>query len=41
MSYTNRNRARQTETNRTTQAEMSSLLRLSFPGHVTNENLQL
>jgi len=35
MSYINRNRARQTGTNRTTQAEISNLLRLSFPGRVT------
>jgi hypothetical protein len=34
MSYINRNRARQTGTNRTTQAEISNLLRLSFPGRV-------
>ncbi len=34
MSYINRNRARQTGTNRTTQAEISNFLRLSFPGRV-------
>lgn len=32
MSYINRNRARQTGTNRTTQAEISNLARHSFPG---------
>jgi hypothetical protein len=36
LSYINRNRARQTGTNRTTQAEISNLLRLSFPGRVNN-----
>jgi hypothetical protein len=38
MSYINRNRARQTGTNRTTQAEISNLLRLSFPGRVTRQS---
>jgi len=35
MSYINRNRARQTDNSRTTQAEISNLLRSSFPGQVT------
>jgi hypothetical protein len=35
MSYINRNRVRQSGTNRTTQAEISNLLRLSFPGRVS------
>ena len=35
MSYINRKRARQTGTSRTTQAEISNLLRPSFPGRVT------
>jgi hypothetical protein len=37
LSYINRNRARQTGTNRTTQAEVSNLLRISFPGRVNYE----
>jgi len=36
MSYINRNRAHQTGTNRTTQTEISNLLRPSFPGRVNN-----
>ena len=35
MSYINRNRARQTGTNRTTQAEISNSLWISFAGRVT------
>jgi hypothetical protein len=34
LSYSNRNRARQTGTNRTTQAEISNLVRQSFTGRV-------
>ncbi len=37
MSYINRNRARQTGTNRTRQAEISNLVRPSFPGWVNYE----
>ena len=40
LSYINRNRARQTGTNRTTQAEISNLRRHSFPGRVTGRNFQ-
>jgi hypothetical protein len=40
MSYINRNRARQTGTNRTTQAEISNTFWLGFPGRVTGQNLQ-
>ena len=40
MSYINRNRARQTGTNRTTQAEISNRVRHSFPGRVTGRNFQ-
>jgi hypothetical protein len=36
LSYINRNRARQTGTNRTMQVEISNLARLSFPGRVKN-----
>jgi hypothetical protein len=39
LSYINRNRARQTGTNRTTQAEVSNLLRISFPGRVTQPRI--
>ena len=35
MSYINRNRARQTGTNRTTKAEISNAFWLSFAGRVT------
>jgi hypothetical protein len=41
LSYINRNRARQTGTNRTTQAEISNLVRLSFPGRVKTAKLRL
>jgi hypothetical protein len=34
MSYINRNRARQTGTNRITQAEISNAFWLNFPGRV-------
>ncbi len=34
MSYINRNHARQTGTNRTTQVEISNVFWLSFPGRV-------
>jgi hypothetical protein len=37
LSYINRNRARQTGTNQTTQAEISNLARHSFPGRVNYE----
>jgi hypothetical protein len=37
LSYINRNRARQTGTNRTTQAEISNLVRPGFPGRVKTE----
>jgi hypothetical protein len=37
LSYINRNRARQTGTNRTTQAEISNGFWLSFPGRVNYE----
>ena len=40
LSYINRNRARQTGTNLTTQAEISNLRRHSFPGRVTGRNFQ-
>jgi hypothetical protein len=41
LSYINRNRARQTGTNRATQAEISNGFWLSFPGRVKTEKLQL
>jgi hypothetical protein len=41
LSYINRNHARQTGTNRITQAEISNLLQLSFPGRVITRDLQL
>jgi hypothetical protein len=40
LSYINGNPARQTGTNRTTQAEISNLWRPSFPGRVTGRNFQ-
>jgi hypothetical protein len=36
MSYINRNRARQTGTNRITQTEISNTFWLGYPGRVTN-----
>jgi hypothetical protein len=41
LSYINRNHARQTGTNRTTQAEISNAFWLGFPGRVKTEKLQL
>jgi hypothetical protein len=41
LSYINRKRARQTGTNRTTQAEISNAFWQSFPGRVKTEKLQL
>ena len=41
MSYISRNHARQTGTNRTTQAEISNAFWLGFPGRVKTEKLQL
>ena len=41
MSYINCKSAGKSGTNRTTQAEISSLLRLSFPGRVITRELQL
>jgi hypothetical protein len=40
LNYISSNSAGKSGTNRTTQAEISNLLRLSFPGRVTGRNLQ-
>jgi hypothetical protein len=40
LSYTHRKSAGQSGTNRTTQVEISNLVRLTFPGRVTGRNFQ-